>query len=1040
MKVHIVHLSDIHFKAKGADALLGREAALAAAISAMALDFDTTALVVTGDIAFSGAAPEYKVARSFFEKLVDELQTRTGFRLPVIVVPGNHDCDFGQNKDVRDSLIENLKPGEVKSGVQQMCVGVQSSFREFCAGLGAISLTEGEHSIHRSVKVEVGMAKVRFELYNSAWMSTIHEKHGSLFIPSDLLPHPVPTPDEVVDDLVLALFHHPIPWFTPEEGKVFRARLQAKADVVLTGHEHEPAKYSRTDSAGAQVEFVEGGVLQDSWDPQNSQFAVVDIDIAEQSFRLRKFEWQNGSYHHVGQTESTQFLRNRERLRQVFNFRHEFRRELDNLGVDVSHPKVGQIGLRQVFVYPDVREMELLGGSKGHGVVGVRAFVAREKHVLLMGAEKSGKSTIARRLMLDLRDDGGVPLLLQGAARRRLRAVSAAEKWLQCAVEEQYGKDCCAEFNKLPVAKRTLVVDDFHAIRMKKDVAEKVVRFWMRMFDRVVLLGSEEARWQDLAAGGPESDHAGPLTTEFSHAELLQFGHVKRSELVKRWFALGRGDEIDESELIRRSRQAEATLTSLIGRSLVPARPVYCLIILQQLENQQRPDTSSGSQGYLYETLITASLTRVARGTNSIDADYKYLSELACEMAQTYDRALSKRELEAWHAAYVDRFCINEDLGDRIELLLTSSILRRDEDSIRFSYPYLYYYFFARHLRDTLNSGETRQRVKSLCRRMHHEDASNVMIFLCYLSKDPFVINTMLDAARETYSDVEECNLPRQTEFLARLDFATPELAIDLATDHNENRREELARQDAEAGWDEGNSVAIEPVDFSEAPESDDEVDELMQIAGAIKTVQVLGQVLRNFSGSLEGARKIELCQECMSLSFRVAGRLLGMIQDNGEEIIGDVARWIHQLHPETSREQIARGANAFVFGMSERALFGLMKHLSQSVGLEELEPVYKRVLVRQSDPIYQIADVTIQMDHFAEFPMVPAQRVYREHGDNTFIAYLMRHLVWHHMYIMPVPYRLRQSLSSKFGISSSKKLIDNKQRLVPRKARKKSQ
>ncbi len=1035
MKVQLVHLSDIHFRSNGTNALKGREPAMAAAISAMALDFTSTAIVVTGDVAFSGTGAEYELASSFFKILLDELEERTGVRLPLIVVPGNHDCDFGQNNDVRDSLVENLKPGEVKPGVQQMCVGVQANFSKFCTDLEAISLTEDAASIHRTVRLKVGKANVRFELYNSAWMSTIHEKHGSLFIPSGVLPHPVPTPQEIVDDLVLALFHHPISWFTPEEGKVFRERLQATADVVFTGHEHEPASYSRAHSPGAQIEFVEGGVLQDSWDPNNSQFAVVAVDIEHQSFGLHKFEWQNDSYQSVAQTVSKGFLRNRDRLRQEFNFRDEFRRQLDSLGIDVSHPKIGQIGLRQVFVYPDVREMEVLGGSKVHGVVGVRALVAREKHVLLMGAEKSGKSTVARRLMLDLREEGGIPLLLQGADKKGLRSESAAEQWLQSAVEDQYGKDCWGEFTKLPVTKRILVVDDFHAIRMKKDVSERAVRYWMRLFDRVILLGSEESRWQDLAATGNESDNAGPLITDFSHAELLQFGHVKRSELVKRWFALGRGDEINENELIRRSNQAEATLTSLIGRSLVPARPVYCLILLQQLENQQRPDTSSGSQGYLYETLITASLARVARGTNSIDADYKYLSELAREMAQTPDRALSNRELEGWHAGYVNRFCINEDFGNRIELLLTSSILRRDEDSIRFSYPYLYYYFLARFLRDTLTSDETKQRVKSLCRRMHHEDASNVMIFLCYLSKDPFVIDTMLDAARETYADVEECNLPEQTAFLARLDFATPELAIDLATDHDKNRREELARQDEEAGWDESESVAIEPVDFSDAPESDDEIDELMKIAGAIKTVQVLGQVLRNFSGSLEGARKIELCKECMSLSFRVAGRLMGMIQTNGQEIIADVAKWIHKLHPESSRKQVAMGANAFVFGISERALFGIMKHLSQSVGLEELEPVYGRVLKDKSDLTYQIADVTIQMDHFSEFPMVPAQRVYRTHSNNRFIAYLMRHIVWHHMYIMPVSYQLRQSLSSTFEISSSNKLIENRQRMVPSKS-----
>src|SRR5688572_11549825 len=47
-------------------------------------------IFATGDIAYSGKAPEYEIATSFFDKLIDAAGLQ---RQNLFVVPGNHDVD-----------------------------------------------------------------------------------------------------------------------------------------------------------------------------------------------------------------------------------------------------------------------------------------------------------------------------------------------------------------------------------------------------------------------------------------------------------------------------------------------------------------------------------------------------------------------------------------------------------------------------------------------------------------------------------------------------------------------------------------------------------------------------------------------------------------------------------------------------------------------------------------------------------------------------------------------------------------------------------
>ena len=70
----------------------------------------------------------------------------------------------------------------------------------------------------------------------------------------------------------------------------------------------------------------------------------------------------------------------------------------------------------------------------------------------------------------------------------------------------------------------------------------------------------------------------------------------------------------------------------------------------------------------------------------------------------------------------------------------------------------------------------------------------------------------------------------------------------------------------------------------------------------ALRTLEVLGQLVKNFPGSLKGSEKHDLIKESYSLGLRIISMLFGIFQENPEGMIDLVVDRVIEQHPEYSR------------------------------------------------------------------------------------------------------------------------------------------
>jgi len=137
MKAALIHLSDLHFE-EANDIGIKRCEKLANTILFAKETVERLFIVVTGDVANKGLAKEFTLAKAFFKDLCTRLHLS---ELPgneaILLIPGNHDCDFSEVGDVRPSLLEGV-PSELetldsKGEIARTLLHVQKHFWSFSA-------------------------------------------------------------------------------------------------------------------------------------------------------------------------------------------------------------------------------------------------------------------------------------------------------------------------------------------------------------------------------------------------------------------------------------------------------------------------------------------------------------------------------------------------------------------------------------------------------------------------------------------------------------------------------------------------------------------------------------------------------------------------------------------------------------------------------------------------------------------------------------------------------------------------------------------
>lgn len=283
-----VHLSDLHFGHGGAGHQANQQLVLDALLADVAEQIKQgvpkpDALLVTGDIAFSGACAardEYDRAAEWIGKVA----AAVGVSLDAVyVVPGNHDVQ--RPVDTSPSArtwLRAIRKGEEKldeilrhDDERAKLAKRQSNYlalAERFAPAGRRDPTTGEPRLYwRQVIDARGGLRVRLCGLNTALLAADEKvfgsDQGSLWLGEKQLAEVLLSPPVREPEVVVVLSHHPFSGGWLHDEKDVREWVRSRAHVHLSGHVHEAASERTRSGAGGDFIHVAAGASHGEAEP-----------------------------------------------------------------------------------------------------------------------------------------------------------------------------------------------------------------------------------------------------------------------------------------------------------------------------------------------------------------------------------------------------------------------------------------------------------------------------------------------------------------------------------------------------------------------------------------------------------------------------------------------------------------------------------------------------------------------------------------------------------------------------------------------------
>jgi hypothetical protein len=997
VKLLIVQLGDIHFRSAD-DPVLSRTSRIVDAVKNLHYGLDGCIIVFAGDIAHAATEEQYLLAFDFAAGL--RRGVLDAWKMPVPVkfatVPGNHDCDFSADLPARDAVLGAGHPNPTQPTID-LCTEVQDSFFEWRDALNDGDLTVAGRLYYEYV-FRFGPSTVLVRCMNTAWLSRIHEKAGTLYYPESKIPtHPDP------HTVAVSMFHHPYNWLQPDNLRAFRNRVEEVSDIILTGHDHDFAKRHTRGERGEVNLYIEGCALQQAAAPNDSAFNCILLDSETKRQRVLCLKWNGARYSETKpQAEWEPYQVNRLRARDKFEVLPEFAAYLEDPGITLGHLQKTKLSLSDVFVHPDLREViykqsvtpDIIRGD------GLLDFVATEGRVLITGAEKAGKTSLAKRLFRTYFDKGYVPLLLDGAELRVFdddRTYNEFEK--NFAV--QYQAEAADAYKQLDRDRRVLIVDDFHKLRLRRASLDAALAQMSHFSGRVILLAHDLAQQVNELVGSAPSRIGAKA---FPHYRIQPFGHARQNELAEKWFSMARHPSEDDEAFSRKIIDAKRMMDTAIGRNFVPSYPIFILPILQAQEAHQNIDINASTYGYFYELLIRRALA-LGSTREGFDVKLGYLTHLAYSLFANKTPELTDRELRRIHADYEAVYALDVSFAAIVSDFAACGILEERGDKYYFKYKYYYYYFVASYLRDHIQDEPIQRQVATLADTLHEEDSANILLFLAHLSKHPVVVEQMLRRAAAVFTEATASKLSADESPLPELDKTLEEIVYEETPEQREKylrRLDQLDQERARAEEDEA---------FRQSSEY------ISKIGVAFRTLQILGQIVKNFPGSMPGEQKRAITRACYNVGLRTLGSLLGALKLTKDEFVRSFVEAIRADDPHLNDEELSKRARETVHGLTHIGAYGMVKRISHAVGSPHLKQVYDSLSKEDPSPAVALIHASLQLDQAQSFPEDEVEDLGKRFDENPLASRVLKSLVINHFHLFTVKYDTKQHICSKLGI-----------------------
>ena len=424
-----------------------------------------------------------------------------------------------------------------------------------------------------------------------------------------------------------------------------------------------------------------------------------------------------------------------------------------------------------------------------------------------------------------------------------------------------------------------------------------------------------------------------------------------------------------------RIKRAEAIINEILGNQskVIPATPIHMINILQNLDGIGTGPQDISQYGYLFDNIIQRNLSAI----DITDAQTKgifieILSTIAFEMLLQKVNNFAQSDIVASVDRYKRKYKIKLDANDLIGKLIMARMIKKDTiGNYRFSYSYIFYYFVARYISEHIKDKEVEEKIFDMSTHLHIEAYGNIMIFVCYFANSAQIIENVLINAYYLYDDIKPFDFREQNGMMESINSTVDKYlkprVVGEEEDVSQQKKKELISKD-EQGIGDGSTRELTDDDYNDVDESE------LKIAmyfNAMKTIDVLGQIVSNYPGKIPGEEKCRIVDEIHQLGLRTIEVFLDSFGYLQEEIISTLAEYAREKNKNALADEIINLVKIAFSSMIISITRMIIQRIALLLGNEHLEIVNEEVLHKDNSVSGQLIlfDIYFNRQNKPQFP-----------------------------------------------------------------------
>lgn len=1043
MKVGILHLSDIHFESES-DWVFDKSEKIAQAVLGTWERLETLFIVISGDIANKGLADEYSTATKFLFSIRDYFLHQAQAKIFFIVAPGNHDCDFsGTTGDLkaRRSFIDTItkEPNFIEKGdsIYRGCLSVQENFFRFVKNLDSEVCYPAGPEVFYQLAIKLDGSNFYFNVFNTAWLSQKDEDQGALVFPTHLIDFDAITLSDSA--LSVSVYHHPDNWLDSNNAILFRGLTEKHSDIILSGHEHHHESFIKQQTeTNAETQIVKAGALQDRSHPTTSTFNLIVVDLDSKKQQSFPFTWKGAEYKSGNGSGWQDFIRNRFLQSRSFYLLPDFESYLTTLDSITWHPRkrILNIQLDAFFVSPRLYVTSFKNLIEGKKAVNKKVesekffeFIYESKKLIVFGDTWQGKTTVAKKVYKDLYDHQYAPLLIDGS-----KLTDATEEGFRGVLSEAFPKQFDGElwdrFLQLPKEKRALVIDNFGVSNLNQASLQKTLRIASEYFELVVAFAHSDLALQQYAKTGTKEIKL----SEYVYCRMLPLNQTQRTQLIRSWLRFEADSSIEEDEIIRQENQLRTQIKTAVNSGVIVSTPFFILGVLQLIESfKTNPKAQFGSIGYIYQGIITSRLSDLGKTPAQIDQMFLVISLIAHRLYKNDVSEIGEEDLQLVIKQYNRDYRGNILVNNLVhELEAAQILLRLGNKTWKFAGSHLRDFFVAKHYARALGEEESSQKqeavtdIKLMVETITYESHTRILLFLVYeANSNRTLIRWILNEASKVFQEFDVASFESDVKFINEIEQSS----LDRNLLESEDPRANIDKSDALVSY---NEEEEDDVEFSAVATRArslvryGEADEFTKVAISLKMIELVGQLVKSFAGTIRAELKQELIEECINVGLRLCRSALKESKDNLSELSDILKHLIRQQHPQLSETGLEQRTDELLILLHHNFAYGVIKKISLSVGHEDLKNSFYDVFGSKELLSYKMVETAIHLDHYDSPVAEKLGKLLKEVKNNKFAYNILKRLVADYVNYFEVRGAERQKLVDGFKLAGGKDYLIN--------------